>query len=62
MVLACPHVVGVACCLLSDNKWEENHPSNVMSQILIAADKNRVAGITGQKLRTIDALLQLNDA
>jgi len=60
--MACPHVVGVACCLLSDATWQDNSPFNVVSQILIAADKNRVGGLTSRNLRTINALLQLNDA
>jgi hypothetical protein len=59
-LVACPHVVGVACCLLSDATWEDNSPFNVVSQILIAADKNKIGGLIPRKLRTIDALLQLN--
>lgn len=61
MIIACPHVVGVACCLLSDTTWAEKSPSNVMSQILILADKNKAVGIAGKKIKTIDALLQLNE-
>ena len=60
--VACPHVAGVACCLLSDGSWEDRSPANVMPQILISADKNKIGGITGQKLRTIDALLQVNES
>jgi len=60
--VACPHVAGVACCLLSDGSWEDRSPANVMSQILILADKNKIGGIAGIKLKTIDALLQVNDS
>jgi hypothetical protein len=41
---------------------EDKSPSGITSQMLIAADKNKVGGIVGKKLRTIDALLQANDA
>jgi hypothetical protein len=56
---ACPHVVGVACCILSDPKVVDKSPFNVMSELLILADKNRISGLTGRKMKTIDAVLQL---
>ncbi|ENH74342.1 hypothetical protein FOC1_g10004953 [Fusarium oxysporum f. sp. cubense race 1] len=54
-----PHVAGVACCLLSDATWNERDSSQVMSKILILADKGDITGIGpgSAKDRTINALV-----
>jgi hypothetical protein len=59
---ATPHVVGVACCLLSDGTWADREPSLVMPQMLIQADKNKIGGLTGARSRTVNAILQLADS
>ena len=59
LLTACPHVVGVVCSILSDPKVEDKTPFNVMSELLIRADKNQIGGLTGQKVKTIDAILKL---
>lgn len=55
-MLATPHVGGVACCLLSDPTLAGGQATtyDVMSKILILADKNK---ITGTDARTVNALL-----
>jgi len=57
--MACPHVVGAISCILSDPNVVDKSPFNVISDLLILADKNRVAGLTGRKMRTVDAVLQI---
>ncbi|KAF4275391.1 hypothetical protein LV164_003197 [Aspergillus fumigatus] len=54
--MATPHVGGVACCLLSDPTLAGGQATtyDVMSKILILADKNK---ITGTDARTVNALL-----
>ncbi|EXM18271.1 protease [Fusarium oxysporum f. sp. vasinfectum 25433] len=56
---ATPHVAGVACCLLSDATWNDRDSSQVMSKILILADKGDITGIGpgSAKDRTINALV-----
>jgi len=61
ILVATPHVAGVACCLLSDPNWTDKSPSNIMSQILIMSDKNNIGGIVKDKSRTINAVLQANN-
>ncbi|KAH7109244.1 peptidase S8/S53 domain-containing protein [Dactylonectria estremocensis] len=64
-----PHVAGVACCLLSDAAWRDGgrgggrDPSEVMSKILILADKGDISGIAPgtAKDRTINALFEILD-
>ncbi|KAF4333753.1 protease [Fusarium beomiforme] len=57
--MATPHVAGVACCLLSDATWNGRDSSEVMSKILILADKGDITGIGpgSAKDRTINALV-----
>jgi hypothetical protein len=52
-------VAGVACCLLSDATWRGRDSSEVMSKILILADKGDITGIGPGtvKDRTINALV-----
>ncbi|GFF99628.1 alkaline protease 1 [Aspergillus udagawae] len=54
--MATPHVAGVACCLLSDPSLARGQLTtyDVMSKILILADKNRITGIDA---RTVNALV-----
>ncbi|EAW19518.1 S8 family peptidase [Aspergillus fischeri NRRL 181] len=54
--MATPHVGGVACCLLSDPSLARGEVTtyDVMSKILILADKNKIAGADA---RTVNALL-----
>uniref|UniRef100_A0A0D2YEQ5 Uncharacterized protein n=1 Tax=Fusarium oxysporum (strain Fo5176) TaxID=660025 RepID=A0A0D2YEQ5_FUSOF len=54
-----PHVAGIACCLLSDATWNDRDSSQVMSKILILADKGDITGIGpgSAKDRTINALV-----
>ncbi|KAH6869499.1 peptidase S8/S53 domain-containing protein [Thelonectria olida] len=56
---ATPHVAGVACCLLSDATWSGRDTSEVMSKILLLADKGDISGIGPgtAKDRTINALV-----
>jgi subtilisin family serine protease len=59
--MASPHVAGAACCLLSDPNWtSERLNYNVISELLIRADKNTIQGLE-TKSRTIDAVLQTSD-
>lgn len=55
--MATPHVVGAACCLLSDAEVLGKTPFEIITQLLILADKNK---ITGLDRRTTNALLQVN--
>ncbi|KAH7010776.1 peptidase S8/S53 domain-containing protein, partial [Microdochium trichocladiopsis] len=56
-----PHIAGVACCLLSDATWrgDGRSPFEVMSKILILADKGDISGIAPGTVRdrTINALV-----
>ncbi|GIK07124.1 hypothetical protein Aspvir_002779 [Aspergillus viridinutans] len=54
--MATPHMAGVACCLLSDPSLPRGQVTtyDVMSKILILADKNKITGVNE---RTINALL-----
>lgn len=45
MIQATPHVVGLACCLLSDNNLEDTDPFVISSLITIRADKNKLQGL-----------------
>jgi hypothetical protein len=49
-------VVGVACTILSNPKLESKTQFDVASELLILADKNRIAGLDGAKGRTVDAV------
>jgi len=56
---ACPHVVGIICTILSNPRVVDKSPFNVVSELLIDADKNHVSGLTGTKIKTIDAVGQI---
>ena len=62
MVQATPHVAGVICSLLSDPALHDVAISEIMSQILIQADKNTLASVANSKLtkKTINAVVQMN--
>jgi len=57
---ATPHVAGVACCLLSNPDLRDVATNEIMSQILIQADKNALTGDSLKK-RTINAVVQVKD-
>ncbi|KAK0616557.1 proteinase R, partial [Immersiella caudata] len=44
--MACPHVVGVVASILSDPKVVDKTPFNVVSELLILSDKNKIGGLT----------------
>jgi subtilisin family serine protease len=59
---ATPHVAGIICCLLSNLALKDLATTEIMSQILIQADKNTLKddfSRLGQK--TINAVAQVND-
>ena len=66
MIQACPHVAGVICSLLSDPALKDVATTEIMSQVLIQADKNTLTKLdnnNNNKLakRTINAVVQVNN-
>jgi hypothetical protein len=59
---ACPHVAGVVSSILSDPKVVDKTPFNVISELLILSDKNKIGGLTTSPypnmIKTVNALAQ----
>lgn len=56
-------MVGVAATILSNPKLEYKTPSDVASELLILADKNRISGLDARTVglnRTVDAVAQVS--
>lgn len=45
---ACPHVAGVVATILSNPQTDDKSPFNVLSQLLILADKNAITNPVGE--------------
>ncbi|KAK4031453.1 peptidase S8/S53 domain-containing protein [Parachaetomium inaequale] len=54
--MACPHVVGIACTILSNPNVVDKTPHNTASELLILADKNTIPILEEKKKRTVNAV------
>ncbi|KAK3347083.1 putative alkaline serine protease [Lasiosphaeria hispida] len=61
--MACPHVAGIISSILSDPEVVDKSPFNVISELTILADKNKISGISPSPLlgmtKTANALSQV---
>ena len=51
--------MGVACSILSNPKVVDKSPFNVISELLILADKNKITGLSGAKSVTTNTIAQV---
>jgi len=61
-LIACPHVVGIISSILSDPNVVDKTPFNIISELIILADKNKISGLTAtpgpNKTKTVNAVAQ----